>query len=379
MATPEILDFARLLAPISDESPAGAELKEDSALRAVYQAVKDARESARAAEKKIMSARTVGEEPPAERPDWKNVYERATETISNHSKDLWIAAWLIESLARLHGFAGLRDGFRLTRELVNQYWDDIHPRPDEDGHATTVAQLTGLNGDESEGALIDPIYRIPVTVAGDGAALSIADHRSAVELDKLDPDRQAERLDRGAVSLQMFDASVRATPAEFFRTLLEDLQQAIDEFFQLSEALDTRCGSSVAPPTSAIRGALADVRDQVQTIAQSVLQSADAEAAVGGTGDATEGASGGEGGETAGATSGKGMNREVAFRQLLQVADFFSRTEPHSPVSYALRQAVRWGKMTLPEFLSELISDSGVRDDLFRRVGMPQPSEEESD
>ncbi len=55
---------------------------------------------------------------------------------------------------------------------------------------------------------------------------------------------------------------------------------------------------------------------------------------------------------------------------MLAVADFFKQTEPHSPVSYALRQAVRWGRMPLPEFLTEVIPDENVRAELFRRVGL---------
>jgi type VI secretion system protein ImpA len=65
--------------------------------------------------------------------------------------------------------------------------------------------------------------------------------------------------------------------------------------------------------------------------------------------------------------------REDAFRALLQVADFFRRTEPHSPVSYALEQAVRWGRMPLPELFGELISDEAIRTELFRRIGIPRP------
>jgi type VI secretion system protein ImpA len=309
--------------------------------------------------------------PPPQAADWNKVYELATEAIATHSKDLWITAWLIESLARLHGFAGLRDGFRLTRELVDRYWDGIHPRPDEDGYATTVAQLTGLNGDESDGALLAPIDRIPITPVGDTAAMSSADYKTAVDLDKLDPDKRAARLASGAVSMEMFDKRVRETSAEFFRGLLEDVQQAIDEFYKLEEVLGSRCkspeGASMAPPTSAIRGAMADVRDRIQTVAQPVLGSTSEEGGESGTGAATD--------ESGSAATGKGMTRDQAFRQLLQVASFFRRTEPHSPVSYALEQAVRWGKMGLPELLAELISERGVRDDLFRRMGIPEPKE----
>jgi type VI secretion system protein ImpA len=54
----------------------------------------------------------------------------------------------------------------------------------------------------------------------------------------------------------------------------------------------------------------------------------------------------------------------------MRVAEFFRRTEPHSPVSYALEQAVRWGRMPLPELIRELVTDESVRRDFFRRTGM---------
>ena len=47
MASPDTLDFERLLKPISAERPAGVELKEDPALSSTYFKVKDAREAAR--------------------------------------------------------------------------------------------------------------------------------------------------------------------------------------------------------------------------------------------------------------------------------------------------------------------------------------------
>jgi type VI secretion system protein ImpA len=372
MATPEILDFHRLLKPISEQAPTGPELKDDDRLRAVYQAVKDAREAARVAEKKLYQAAWLDEADTSalQRPDWAKVRELASDVLANHSKDLWVASWLIESMARLHGFAGLRDGFRLTRELAERFWDGIHPRPDEEGYATTVAQLAGLNGDESEGALIGPIDHIPITVAGAVRALSSADYKQAVELDKLDPEKRAQRIERGALSLELCEQGIRDCPAEFFRGLLDDLQQALDEFIRLGEALETRCGKTpdgypAAPPTSAIRAALTDVRDRVTNLSRDTLGSSDehepAEVHAAESGTAPSAAS-----------APKGMSREQAFRQLLQVADFFRRTEPHSPVSYALEQAVRWGRMSLPELLSELIGDTTARDELFKRVGLPK-------
>ena len=44
---------------------------------------------------------------------------------------------------------------------------------------------------------------------------------------------------------------------------------------------------------------------------------------------------------------------------LQEIAEYFRRTEPHSPLAYALEQAVRWGRTPLPKLLEELIPDPG--------------------
>ena len=122
-------------------------------------------------------------------------------------------------------------------------------------------------------------------------------------------------------------------------------------------------GYSVAPPSSNIANALSACRDRLASLSRHVLGS---EAEAGADGELA--ADGTPGSLTV--DKSRMPTREDAFRSLLQVADFFRRTEPHSPVSYALEQAVRWGRMPLPELLQELISDEAVRKDLFRRTGI---------
>lgn len=61
---------------------------------------------------------------------------------------------------------------------------------------------------------------------------------------------------------------------------------------------------------------------------------------------------------------------------LTQVAKFLRRTEPHSPISYAIEQCVRWGTMSLPELLREILADEGARDSLFQRVGIREEPRE---
>ena len=62
------------------------------------------------------------------------------------------------------------------------------------------------------------------------------------------------------------------------------------------------------------------------------------------------------------------------MRALTQVAQYLRRTEPHSPISYAVEQCVRWGSMSLPELLREILADEGARSQLFQRVGIRDES-----
>jgi type VI secretion system protein ImpA len=368
MASPEVLDFGALLAPIPGDHPAGVDLRADPSPNSAYYAVKDARSAARAAERQIVME---GEDTGAT-ADWRPVLQRGKEALAEQSKDLEIAAYLIEALVRLEGFAGLRDGFRLARELVEQFWDGLYPLPDEEGLETRVAPLTGLNGDDAEGTLINPIARVPLTEGGSVGPYAHFHFQQASALAQV-PDEEAreKRVQQGAVSLAMFEKAVSETPAGFFTNLVEDLAQCQQEFEKICTALDERCEGK-SPPASNIRAALETCLDTVNAMARDKLASA--------SGEGEEEAPAGEDGEAgAAAADGQAMaagtirTREDAFRALTKVADFFRRTEPHTPVSYALEQVVRWGRMALPELLTELIPDDGPRQQLFKQVGIRPP------
>jgi type VI secretion system protein ImpA len=73
---------------------------------------------------------------------------------------------------------------------------------------------------------------------------------------------------------------------------------------------------------------------------------------------------------------GKIQNREQAFQAILQIAAFFKRTEPQSPIAYKLEEAVRWGRMPLPDLLAELISEDGVRSSVFKLMGIHKKQSE---
>jgi type VI secretion system ImpA family protein len=63
-------------------------------------------------------------------------------------------------------------------------------------------------------------------------------------------------------------------------------------------------------------------------------------------------------------------SRADAFRALAEAADFLSRTEPHSPVPYLIRRAIRWGTMPLGDLLAELMDDGQDRARIQDLLGM---------
>lgn len=364
MASEAVLDLDALVRPVSGDAPAGENLREDPSPESAYYRIKDARAAARSAERQGLFGDVIG---PVEAGEWRSIHGTAPEVLGQRSKDLEVTAWLIESLARTDGFAGLRDGFRLARELVERFWDDLYPLPDEDGVETKVAPLTGLNGAGAEGTLSAPIARIPITAGNSVGPLATWSCQQAVELERLDEDARQERVESGATSMEDVRTAVRETPVTFFVDLVSDLRQCLEEWAALGTALDERCGMD-APPTSAVRDALQTALDTVLYIAGDVLPVEPEVPEAGQEGLAEVGE------ETVTivpqAPPGEIGSREDAFRMLAKVAEYFRRSEPHSPLSFLVERAVHWGKLPLPDLLTQLIPDESARETYEQLTGV---------
>ncbi len=367
MPSPEILDFPKLLAEIAGDNPAGPDPRAEGGPVSDYHAVRDARLANRAAERQLLADSSA---PP---PDWKPVLQRGSTILAGKAKDLEVAAFVVEALVRLHGFAGLRDGFRLARELIERYWDRLYPLPDEDGIETRLAPLIGLNGAEGEGTLISPILCVPLT-DGD-ARLACYQVRQALATAQVkDEAARARRVQEGSPSMEQVQQAVAQTPREFFATLVQDLTDSQDELGKLSAALDAKCGAN-APPTSNLRTALAACREALEQVAASKLPAP--ETAQPATPVAANSTTAPQVAAAPVVPANGIMTRDDAFRVIQNVADYFRKAEPHSVISYSLEQVVRWGGLSLPALLSELITEDSSRRQLFRQVGI-RPKQESS-
>lgn len=71
--------------------------------------------------------------------------------------------------------------------------------------------------------------------------------------------------------------------------------------------------------------------------------------------------------------AGQIASREDALRVLETLATFFRRTEPVSPLSYTLEEAVRRSRLTWPELLDEIVADRDSRNAILTSLGIRPP------
>lgn len=349
------INIDELLEPISEENPVGSDLREDQKPDSIYQKIKQARMSARAAERNNMYDQSNNEAI----DHWRNISVLAPEIISKHSKDLEISSWYIEAVVRLHGFHGLKECFKLTRELINMYWDSLYPQPDEDGMLIRVAPLAGLNGEGAEGVLMAPIRNIPITQGDHPGPFSLWQYQQALDIQKItDPEAKSENFARIGFSLDDIEAAVSSSSEAFYVQLRDDITECINEYKQISKLLDERCDTNEAPPTSNMIAVLEQCLGAVNHLGRNKFPIEEVDEMESDTTDNTDGSATSSASVKAGAVN----SREAAFQQLYVISEFFRKTEPHSPISYILAKAVKWGNMPLNELIGELIPDDSSRE-----------------
>jgi type VI secretion system protein ImpA len=112
-----MLIISELLLPISAENSCGEDLSFSSEVDEIAQA-------------RVYDDPTLdqGEWVAAlKEADWDFVATRCARMLAGRSKDLRLAVWLAEALAKTHGLRSLGDGYAVLTGLCEHYWDGLHP------------------------------------------------------------------------------------------------------------------------------------------------------------------------------------------------------------------------------------------------------------
>jgi type VI secretion system ImpA family protein len=253
-----------LLDPITAEQPVGADLR--------WTPEWDRIKEARRADDGLDSGKWVKKDRKAS--DWRLVKELLTTALRERSKDLQFALWLTEANIKLHGFPGLRDGLRITRELMVRYWDQgLYPTI-EDGPEDRAGPFEWLNN-----KLVDSMTSIPITARADqGADYSFVELKDARrvgweanwrgadgDIDEKKKKVYDQALKDGHISMDMFDSAVRETKRATYEELNADFQQTYDEFKSLERVIDDKFGDA-APNLSDCRTAVSEIKQAISDI-----------------------------------------------------------------------------------------------------------------
>ena len=361
--TPPVIDLDALLAPISEENPGGDSLR--------YSGIYDEIADARRADIDVAQGEWQTELKTA---DYRKVVDVAVNALTTLSKDLQIAAWLSEALIKMHGFAGLRDSVKLMTGLHENFWDGAFPvveDNDQEGRANAVSWL------ESNAA--QSVRDVAITA---GAGLSFNDWQDAKRfdmpanfdsLDEAAKERwndlraQAERENR--TTGDKWKAAVAGTRRAFCEQMQFTFDEAREAIEELNSVIEAKYERNQMPGLSGLKKSLDEVGGQVKKILEKKRveepDPVDAAESNGGWSDEEDGGSG-----STGIGSGPIKGRPEALRRLEEVAAFFQKTEPHSPVSYLVQRAVKWGNMPLESWLQEVIKDDNVLGQLRETLGL---------
>ncbi len=357
MSPPSTVYLNELLSPIPGDAPSGHDIRQNQSASSPYNQIKDARAAARAAERNSLfdgKSDTAME-------NWQKILDLAPVILCNHAKDLEIASWYTEALIRKHGFKGLNSGFTLIRQLIEIFWDNLYPMPDEDGMETRVAPLTGLNGEGADGVLIPPIRNSIITEPHYPGPFTVWQYKQALDIQKIsDDDLRDKKTEQIGFSVADIQSTVSKSSNQFFIDLHNDIHTSITEYRRIGELLDNHCGPHEGPPTSNIINALEDALATVKFLGKSKIPDDITDTVPSGSDEQPNHSA--HQGSVATQRLGSIRSRDDAFRQLNDIADFFRKTEPHSPICYSIERAIKWGNMPLNELILELIPDDSSRD-----------------
>lgn len=261
-------ELAAILARIPGDQPTGVDLRKDIAPTSVYFRLRDARATARDAERQ---AETLGgdESLPAL---WQPVAAMAIGALKEHAKDLEVATWLTEALLRTTGLPGLAAGAAIIAGLVDQYWDNIFPMPDEDGIETRIAAVAGLSGQGYDGTLLQPLRKTALFRRPTGLAFGVWQYEATLKLSEIaDAAQRAQRVEAGVLPFEEVEKEARVAGPAHWSSLRNTVTEAMTHWAEMGRLLDEKAGV-VSPSNIRVRDVLQLILDTANRFAPRSLK-----------------------------------------------------------------------------------------------------------
>jgi len=316
--------------------------------------------------------------------NWQEASTLCQDVLIYKSKDLQVAAWLMESWMFLNGMPGFIKGLALMQNLSQKYWDIIYPTTRENDLEYRLAPFYWVNEKLSE-----RMNRILITnpINQDLRSYPFSSWIEVSRLSGLYPDRSSEGkpVEQAGTSrnptLADFNLSLDKTSLSFYKTLQEQIQTGLEIIQSLSLFLDQKMGKE-APTLYRLRNKLIDfskfttqtlVKKESQFIAGSSPfkdqnSSEESEQNLSDQDSLEETLSHEEGqrftstpiADAANKDSNTSdvqvvvQNREQAYALIASAIHYLKRNEPQSPLPYLMEKISSWNSMSFLDLVNHL-------------------------
>jgi type VI secretion system protein ImpA len=361
-----------ILAPLNESEPAGVSLRYDP----IFPEIRTAREA-------DDPSLPQGEwERPLKKSDWPLVAGHCSQLLQERSKDLQLASWLTEAWIHLYQLDGLQAGVAMLSGLLEQHWEGLHPRLDDDGDSEArVAPLVWLN------------ETLPLTLRLHVGLMNLPDRKpSRVSLEDWikaplastatsPPSNSDGQPALSRDDLVKFGSS---TGTQDLLIKRQHLRAIMSDWKKLDDMVDQKLGTE-APSLSRVQDAMAQMDRMVTSLLAGRAEPAPVREATSDNPDndavTTEPGIQAEPvnpppaqlkNAAAILSGGVIASRSDAYLLLEVVADYLQNIEPHSPTPYLIRRAVTWGNMPLPQLMQEVLREEGDLNRLFTVLGIAQ-------
>jgi len=367
------LDYKQLLEPIEGEKPSGDYLKDD---RAQYRALRNTFNAAQSSFRRFIETPDSSNDEELfeeNQKNWQAVSDACWQTLTEKSKDIEIYCWWVMSLVfQTDSTNKIATSLATLTPFIEAFWPDINPYlPDN------KLKSTEESDQKSERAELQLKPLIQLLGESNGSGLLYMPLQMIALVGDIDHTKYLSSTKAGTLP------ALKAQALKDFSSYKTDITEtimaldlAIESVNSLEAWLKTKTAELSLPVIStqflhanltdcllAIKFLVAESypkwpldQDEVPVVEGNVAQD-EAQLDVGALANSDINQQATTNTQTVFVESGnQAMNRDHAFHELRKIADFFAKSEPHSPVSFLLEKAIRWGYMSLPELMEELVS-----------------------
>lgn len=380
----------KLKEPVNEQQYCGTYIKLD---RQAFRALRNVYNEANSAARKLLQTPDESELDELNENNinsWKRLSDQLCETFQKQTKDIELLSWLMVSQLYLDDtLIGFKNTLDLLNTLLTEHFDELNPvipeasikaqdeagklRESLDFKMAAFSQMVGIG--ENDSILYAPMSQ--VRLLGNVSYFTYQSAEMKGECPKLREDLKK-------------DVSANA---DKYKTTIETLKQCKTLCNDIYVLLGSKCQpSGVQTPNFMFIinhldrilksvGFLTgfSIEDKKEQTAEEPVQdnnaSSPAEPQIAAVQTVAV--------QTAGVVNNSQsfellsknseVTREQVFEELANIAKYFRSTEPHSPVSYLIEKAIRWGHLSLPELLNELISDQAdTKNRIFTIAGLQE-------